>query len=86
MKASRITAIGLVAAAALWIASGHFLPHESAESHAAIRAGEGEAKKLVPRRRRATTRVAPHSRKLVLSGRTEADKQGRWSRRAPAAC
>ena len=46
MKASRITAIGLVAAAALWIASGHFLPHESAESRAAIRAGESEAKKL----------------------------------------
>ena len=26
MKASRITALGLVAAAGLWIASGHFLP------------------------------------------------------------
>lgn len=32
MKASRLTAVGLVAAAGLWIASGHFLPHESAES------------------------------------------------------
>ena len=30
MKASRLTAIGLVAAAGLWIASGHFLPRETA--------------------------------------------------------
>ena len=74
MKASRITAVGLVAAAALWIASGHFLPHETAESRAAIRAGEGEAKKLF-RVAVIDTRVVPHSRKLVLSGRTEADKR-----------
>ena len=45
MKASRLTAVGLVAAAGLWIASGHFLPHESAESRAAVRSGEGEAKR-----------------------------------------
>jgi len=38
MKTSRLTAVGLVAAAGLWIASGHFLPHESAESKAALRA------------------------------------------------
>ena len=40
MKASRITAVGLVAAAALWIASGHLLPRESAEGQAAIRPAE----------------------------------------------
>ena len=40
MKASRLTAVGLVAAAGLWIASGHFLPHESAESRAAVRSGD----------------------------------------------
>jgi len=74
MKASRITAVGLVAAAALWIASGHFLPHETAERRAAIRAGEGEAKKLF-RVAVIDTRVVPHSSKLVLSGRTEADKR-----------
>src|SRR5687767_10018816 len=75
MKASRIAAVGLVAAAALWIASGHFLPHESAESRAAVRAGgDGEAKKLF-RVAVADTRVLAHSRKLVLSGRTEADKR-----------
>jgi multidrug efflux system membrane fusion protein len=74
MKASRITAIGLVAAAALWIASGHFLPHETAESRAAISPGEGAAKKLF-RVAVAETRVVAHSRKLTLSGRTEADKR-----------
>ena len=74
MKASRITALGLVAAAGLWIASGHFLPHETAESHAAIRVGEGDAKKLF-RVAVAQTSVVPHSRKLTISGRTEADKR-----------
>jgi membrane fusion protein, multidrug efflux system len=74
MKASRITAVGLVAAAALWIASGHFLPHEKAESRAAMRAGEGEAKKLF-RVAVAQTSVVPHSRKLTIAGRTEADKR-----------
>jgi membrane fusion protein, multidrug efflux system len=74
MKASRITAIGLVAAAGLWIASGHFLPHESAESRAAIRPGEGEAVKPF-RVAVMQTSLAPHSRKLTMSGRTEADKR-----------
>lgn len=74
MKASRLAAVGLVAAAGLWIASGHFLPHESAESRAAIRAGEGEAKKLF-RVAVIATSVVPHSRKLSISGRTEADRR-----------
>jgi len=73
MKASRITAVGLVAAAGLWIASGHLLPHESAESQAAIRTGEA-AKKLF-RVAVVETFAVPHSRKLVISGRTEADKR-----------
>jgi multidrug efflux system membrane fusion protein len=74
MKASRLTAVGLVAAAGLWIASGHFLPHESAESRAAVRGGEGEAKKLF-RVAVVGTTVVPHSRKLTVAGRTEADKR-----------
>src|SRR5438046_693612 len=74
MNASRLAAIGLVAAAALWIASGHFLPHETAESRAAIRIGDNDVKKLF-RVAVADTHVVPHSRKLVLSGRTEADKR-----------
>jgi membrane fusion protein, multidrug efflux system len=74
MKASRFTAIGLVAAAGLWIASGHFLPRETAESRAAMRAGEGEAKKLF-RVAVLGTSVMPHARKLVVAGRTEADKR-----------
>jgi len=43
MKLSRVTALGLVAAAALWILSGHLLPRENAESSAAIRTNESEA-------------------------------------------
>jgi multidrug efflux system membrane fusion protein len=74
MKASRITALGLVAAATLWIASGHLLPRESAESSAAIRTNESEAKKLF-RVGVTETSVVPHRRKLTLSGRTEADRR-----------
>src|SRR5436190_17278980 len=74
MNASRLTAIGLVAAAGLWIASGHFLPHDKAESRVAARAGDAQAKKLF-RVAVATTSVVPHSRKLTIAGRTEADKR-----------
>src|SRR5712691_6041166 len=74
MKGSRITAVGLVAAAGLWIASGHFMPHESAESRAAIRTGEGEAKKLF-RVAVMSTKVEQHNLRLTISGRTEADKR-----------
>lgn len=72
MKASRITAVGLVAAAALWIGSGHLLPRDSAEGQAAIRPAEV---KQQPRFRVsvATADVVPHSPTLTLSGRTEAD-------------
>jgi membrane fusion protein, multidrug efflux system len=74
MKASRLTAIGLVAATGLWIASGHFLPHETAEGRAAIRAGEGEIKKMF-RVAVVETTAIPHTRKLTMSGRTEADRR-----------
>jgi multidrug efflux system membrane fusion protein len=74
MKGSRITALGLVAAAGLWIASGYFLPHESAESRASIRPAEADAKKLF-RVAIAETKIVQHSRKLVLSGLTEADRR-----------
>ncbi len=73
MKASRITAVGLVAAAALWVLSGHLIPHETAESRAAVRA-EATNEKLF-RVAVIDTSVVPHSRKLVLSGRTEADRK-----------
>src|SRR5256886_8618658 len=74
MKGSRITAVGLVAAAALWIASGHFMPRESAESRAAIRTSENEAKKLF-RVAVMSTKVEQHKLRLTISGRTEADKR-----------
>jgi membrane fusion protein, multidrug efflux system len=74
MKGSRITALGLVAAATLWILSGHLLPRETAESSAAIRSNESEAQKLF-RVAVTDTSLVPHSRKLVLSGHTEADRR-----------
>lgn len=73
MKASRIVATGLVVGAVAWVASGHLMPHESAQSRAAIRADAGEPKLF--RVAVAETAVAPHARKLTLSGRTEADKK-----------
>jgi multidrug efflux system membrane fusion protein len=73
MNASRITAVGLVAAAVLWIASGYLIPHETAESRAALRTAEGEARKPF-RVGTIEARTVPHSRKLLLSGRTEADR------------
>jgi membrane fusion protein, multidrug efflux system len=74
MKASRIAAVGLVAAAAVWILSGHLLPHESAESRAALKARETAEQKPF-RVAVVETNVRQHARKLVLSGRTEADKK-----------
>jgi membrane fusion protein, multidrug efflux system len=72
MKASRMTAIGLVTAATLWIVSGHLLPRESAEGQAAIRLSE--PKEQPPFRVSVTTaHVTQHSPTLTLSGRTEAD-------------
>jgi multidrug efflux system membrane fusion protein len=74
MKASRIAAVGLVAAAALWMGSGHLFPPEPEPSNAAIRTNDTETKKPF---RVAVTEVAvvPHTRRLVLSGRTEADRK-----------
>lgn len=74
MKASRITAVGLVAGAALWIASGHLMPHDNAEGQAAIRPGEAKTQALF-RVEVATARLVDHSPPLVLSGRTEADRR-----------
>jgi membrane fusion protein, multidrug efflux system len=74
MKASRIAATALVAAAALWMGSGHLFPPEPEHGNAAIRTGEAQTKKLF---RVAVTEVdvVPHTRRLVLSGRTEADRK-----------
>jgi multidrug efflux system membrane fusion protein len=72
IKASRITAVGVVAAAVLWIASGHLMPRDSADSQAAIRASETKAQPLF-RVAVAAAAVEPHAPTLTLSGRTEAD-------------
>jgi multidrug efflux system membrane fusion protein len=72
MKASRLTAVAVVAAATLWIASGHLLPRDSAEGQAAIRPAEVKEQ---PRFRVSvmSAQVSPHAPTLTLSGRTEAD-------------
>ena len=72
MKASRITAIGLVVAAAAWIASGHLLPRDSSDSQAAIRPA-GQKAQPAFRVSVAPARIERHSPVLSLSGRTEAD-------------
>src|SRR5712692_9985472 len=74
MKARHLIALGLVAAAGLWIASGHFLPHEAAGGYAVLRTADGGSTKLF-RVAVIRTNVVPHSRKLAISGRTEADRR-----------
>jgi len=73
MNTSRTAAVGLVLAAGLWIGSGYLLPHEGADSHAAVRANE-QAPKLF-RVAVVDAMTEQHSRKLILSGRTEADRK-----------
>ena len=74
MKASRITAVLLVGAATAWIASGYLLPHETAESRAAIQTSDNAAQRPF-RVAVMQAAVLPHARKLVLAGRTEADRR-----------
>ncbi len=73
MKARHLTAVGVLAAAGLWIASGQFLPHEAAQGQASFHSAGADLKKLF---RVAVIRanLISHSRRLALSGRTEADK------------
>ena len=70
---SRTAALGLVLAAGLWIGSGYLLPHETADSKAAVRATEQAAKLF--RVSVIETKSEQHSRRLFLSGRTEADRK-----------
>ena len=72
MKGSRYAAVGLVAAAALWIVSGQLGPHGKGESVAANRPAEAPTAPLF-RVSVMTAEVAPHVRQLFLSGRTEAE-------------
>lgn len=74
MKAARFAAVGLVVAAGAWIASGHLFPHETPESKAAVGAIKSDTQK--PFRVSVVAAISePRSRKLVLSGRTEADRK-----------
>ena len=74
MKASRLTALGLVLGAGFWIASGYLLSHEHGESRAAVRPAEAPAQKLF-RVAVAEANCLPHSRSLrrgepAVAGRT----------------
>jgi multidrug efflux system membrane fusion protein len=70
MKASRIVAVGLVAVAALWIGSGYIIGSHETNSEAAIRTPDAAHKPF--RVAVIETQRVEHSRRLVLSGRTEA--------------
>lgn len=74
MKASRYTAVGLVAAAAAWILSGHLFPHHSDEGNAASRPSEAASAKAF-RVSVMKAAIEPYAGKLKLSGRTEADRK-----------
>lgn len=71
MRASRVAAVGLLLAAVVWVGSGHFLPSET-RSAAVERPANGDTPFRVGV---VETREAPHRRRLVLSGRTEADRK-----------
>lgn len=73
MTMSRTAAIALVAVASLWILSGYLLPHETPDSKAAVRANEQAAKRF--RVAVIDAKTEQHSRRLILSGRTEADRK-----------
>jgi multidrug efflux system membrane fusion protein len=74
MKVARLTAVGIVAAAVLWIASGHLMPHDSAQGEAAVRANETKTQPLF-RVAVSPAKVEQHAPTLTLSGRTEADRK-----------
>ncbi|MBI3435194.1 MAG: efflux RND transporter periplasmic adaptor subunit [Proteobacteria bacterium] len=74
MTANKIAAITLFLGAALWIASGALLPHESGGSRAAVEPGKTATARafrvaVIP------TSTTPYSRTLTLSGRTEAERR-----------
>lgn len=73
MNASRLSAIGLIAVAIVWIGSGYLMPNESPESTAAISSETAPDKPF--RVATVVTEVVPHRATLTLSGRTMADKK-----------
>jgi multidrug efflux system membrane fusion protein len=73
LNMSRTAAVALIAVAGLWIASGYLLPHETPNSQAAVRPTE-QAVKLF-RVAVMDAKTEQHRRKLILSGRTEADRK-----------
>ena len=73
MNISRTAALALVIVAGAWILSGYLFPHDNPGSKAAVRANEQAAKLF--RVAVLNAKSEQHSRKLMLSGRTEADRK-----------
>ena len=73
MTASRIAAIIIVFAVAVWIGSGRFGGAQS-EAPPAVKETQAQPAQLF-RVAVASVEVVPHARRVVLSGRTEADKR-----------
>jgi multidrug efflux system membrane fusion protein len=76
-KPSRIVAVVLVAAAGLWVASGHFLPHANESSEEAAAPAPKTEARQVPVQKVAVTAASSqlHARQVVLSCVTEADQR-----------
>jgi multidrug efflux system membrane fusion protein len=73
MNASRIAAIAIVLAVAAWLGSGRFggAQSEAPVTTASVQQPEAQLFRVAV----APVEVAPHARRVVLSGRTEADKR-----------
>ena len=71
MRASQLAAVGLVVLAGLWIASGHFLPHERAQGAGVPSETEDKLFRVAVQ----SARPQSHTRRITLSGRTEADRR-----------
>lgn len=70
LKGSKLFALSLIVLAVLWIGSGFLFPHQQPEAPAAAQQAAEKFRVAV-----ATVNPEPYQPKLVLSGRTEADKK-----------
>ncbi len=70
LQGSKLLALVLVVMAVLWIASGYIIPHQTAPTTSVAQQAAQKFRVAV-----ATVNTQEHQPKLVLSGRTEADKK-----------
>jgi multidrug efflux system membrane fusion protein len=82
-KPSRIIAVLLVAAAGLWVASGHLLPHANEAEQAKHEPAKAAAPQIPVQKVAVTTAVPQrHERQVILSCVTEADQRATAAARA----